>query len=105
MASFDAPNYFISIGCFIVSIISIMCGFKGKYKSLRIYGLILSMISIFKLIMIDINYENTLGNAFSFLLLNMMLAVDLLYIVFIMLRNVSSIPNLLKNFILLDSVK
>ena len=25
------------------------------------------MISIFKLIMIDINYENTLGNALSFL--------------------------------------
>ena len=67
LASFDAPNYIVSIGCFVISIMSIMCGFKGKYKSLRIYGLILSMISIFKLIMIDINYENTLGNALSFL--------------------------------------
>ena len=67
LASFDSPNYIVSIGCFIASIISIMFGFKGKYKSLRIYGLVLSMISIFKLIMIDINYENTLGNALSFL--------------------------------------
>lgn len=67
LASFDSPNYIVSIGCFIASVISIMFGFKGKYKSLRIYGLILSMISIFKLIMIDINYENTLGNALSFL--------------------------------------
>ena len=64
--SFEAVNYVVSIACFVLAIISIMIGFKFQYKSLRIFGLILSMISTFKLIMVDITYENTLGNALSF---------------------------------------
>ena len=64
--SFDSANYVISISCFVLAILSIMIGFVGQYKSLRIFGLILSMISTFKLIMVDINYSNTLGNALSF---------------------------------------
>lgn len=64
--SFDAVNYVISIACFVFAILSIIIGFKKDYKSLRIFGLILSMISTFKLIMIDITYDNTLGNAISF---------------------------------------
>ena len=64
--SFDSANYVISIACFILAILSIMLGFVGQYKSLRVFGLILSMISTFKLIMVDINYSNTLGNALSF---------------------------------------
>lgn len=66
LSSFDSANYVISIACFILAIISIVTGFFGEYKSLRVYGLMLSMISTFKLIMIDIHYANTLGNAFSF---------------------------------------
>lgn len=66
LSSFEAVNYVISIACFIFAIISIMLGFKFRYKALRIFGLILSMISTFKLIMVDITYENTLGNALSF---------------------------------------
>lgn len=64
--SFDAPNFGISIGCFLFAIGSIVCGFLLRYKSLRVYGLGLSLLSIIKLIMIDINYENTVGHAFSF---------------------------------------
>lgn len=64
--SFEAVNYVVSIACFVLAIISIMIGFKFQYKALRIFGLILSMISTFKLIMVDITYENTLGNALSF---------------------------------------
>ena len=64
--SFDAVNYVISIACFIFAILSIVIGFVKDYKSLRIFGLILSMISTFKLIMVDITYDNTLGNALSF---------------------------------------
>jgi len=66
LSSFDAVNYVISIACFIMAIISIVIGFRFQYKALRLFGLILSMISTFKLIMIDITYENTLGNALSF---------------------------------------
>lgn len=64
--SFDAVSYVVSIACLLFAIVSIVIGFVGEYKALRIFGLILSMISIFKLIMIDISYQNTLGNAVSF---------------------------------------
>lgn len=64
--SFEAVNYVISISCLLFAILSIIIGFAGDYKSLRMFGLVLSMISIFKLIMIDISYANTLGNALSF---------------------------------------
>lgn len=64
--SFESVNYVMSIACLLLAITSIIIGFAGDYKSIRIYGLVLSMISIFKLIMIDISYENTLGHALSF---------------------------------------
>lgn len=64
--SFDVVNYVISVACLVLAILSIAAGFRGRYKSLRIFGLLLSMLSIFKLIMVDISYENTLGNALSF---------------------------------------
>jgi hypothetical protein len=66
LASYSAANYIISIACFILSIASIIAGFGLSRKSFRIYGLVLSLISIVKLIMIDIRYENTIGHAFSF---------------------------------------
>ena len=66
LESFHSVNYVISIACFVLAILSIIIGFVGQYRSLRVFGLILSMVSIFKLIMVDINYTNTLGNALSF---------------------------------------
>ncbi len=66
LESFDSVNYVVSISCLLLAIVSIVLGFVGQYKALRIFGLILSMISTFKLIMVDISYENTLGNALSF---------------------------------------
>lgn len=66
LESFHSANYVISIACFALAILSIIIGFMGQYRSLRVFGLILSMVSIFKLIMVDINYTNTLGNALSF---------------------------------------
>lgn len=80
LLSFDAANYVISIACFILAIVSIMIGFWQEYKSLRVFGLILSMISTFKLIMIDIYYDNTLGNAFSFFASGILcFAISLIY--------------------------
>ncbi|MBE5963393.1 MAG: DUF2339 domain-containing protein [Lachnospira sp.] len=66
MGSFDTINYVVSIVLIIMAIACIILGFIKKYKALRVYGLVLVMISIFKLIMVDIQYENTLGNALSF---------------------------------------
>lgn len=78
--SFDAANYIVSVACFIFAIAAIIIGFKADYKSLRIYGLILSMLSIFKLVMIDIHYANTLGNAISFFVSGILcFAISMIY--------------------------
>lgn len=66
LSSYDTVNYVISISVFVFAIISIIIGFKFNFKSFRIYGLILSLISVAKLILVDISYDNTLGHALSF---------------------------------------
>ena len=66
LSSFEAEGFLVSIFCFIFAIISISVGFFVKHKELRIYGLVLSLISVIKLIMIDMSYNNTLGHALSF---------------------------------------
>ena len=64
--SYDVINYLISICLLLFAIISIVIGFYKDTKSFRLYGLLLSMVSIFKLIMIDIQYDSTMENAVSF---------------------------------------
>ena len=64
--SYDAADYFISICLLLFAILSIIAGFYKNTLTFRLYGLILSMVSIFKLIMIDIKYDSTLENAVSF---------------------------------------
>lgn len=80
LTSFEAANYVISSLCIILAIASIVLGFVKEYKYLRIYGLILSMVSVFKLIMVDIRYENTLGNAISFFVSGVLcFAISMIY--------------------------
>lgn len=64
--SYDVINYIISICLLVFAIVSIVIGFFKDTKSFRLYGLLLSMVSIFKLIMIDIQYDSTMENAVSF---------------------------------------
>lgn len=64
--SFDASDYALSIVFFITSIVSIVPGFVFRYKSLRIYGLVLAILSIIKLTLIDIVYDSTIERALSF---------------------------------------
>lgn len=66
LSSYYVPNYVLSIAAFLLAIAFIIIGFVMNIKSLRLYGLIVSMIFIFKLVMVDITYNNTLGNAASF---------------------------------------
>lgn len=66
LSSFEAANIIISVACFVFAIAWIIIGFWKDTKSLRIYGLILSLFSVIKLIMIDINYDNLLGRAAGF---------------------------------------
>lgn len=78
--SFQTVNYLASVIFLLLAIVNIAAGFWGKYKSLRIFGLVLSMVSIFKLIMVDVSYTNTLGNALSFFVSGMLcFAISLIY--------------------------
>ncbi len=66
LTSYDAANYVLSISAFVLAIAFIVLGFLLNIKSLRIYGLVVSMICTLKLVMVDITYENTAGHALSF---------------------------------------
>lgn len=66
LGSFHAENYIISICLLLFAIASIVAGFYKDTAAFRLYGLILSMISIIKLILIDIHYDSALKNALSF---------------------------------------
>lgn len=72
IASFSAPDYLFSIVALLFAIAFIAAGFVAeirtgrKVKAIRIYGLVLSLISIFKLLMLDIHYDNVFSLALSF---------------------------------------
>ena len=66
LGSYDVIDYATSICLLVFAIISIVAGFYKDMIAFRLYGLILSMISIVKLIMFDIKYDSTVENAVSF---------------------------------------
>ena len=66
LSSFEAANMIVSVSCFVLAIVGIMIGFAFGFKSLRIYGLVLSIFSVVKLIMVDMSYDNLLGRAVGF---------------------------------------
>ena len=65
LTAYEAPTLIVTIDCIIVSIICILLGFAINKKTFRIYGLILSLISVVKLILIDISFKGELANAIS----------------------------------------
>jgi uncharacterized membrane protein len=78
--SFEAANYAISVACFLISIACIVAGFRLSVKSMRIYGLVLSMLSIAKLILVDITYANTPGRAAGFFVCGLLcFVISLIY--------------------------
>ena len=80
MQSFDTPGQIISIALIIIAAISIMVGFGIGNKSVRLYGLILSIISVAKLVLVDITYDNSLTRAFSFLICGLIcFGISILY--------------------------
>ena len=58
----------VSVLLFVWAVACIVLGLKLTQKSLRIYALILAMISAAKLVLIDISYSNILSRAFSFII-------------------------------------
>jgi hypothetical protein len=58
LARFHAVSYVVSIVCMVVAVAFIIAGFLAGLKSLRIYGLVLTLLCIFKLIVFDIEYDS-----------------------------------------------
>jgi len=78
--SYDAADYMMSIMLFVFAIVSIVAGFRIRIKTLRVYGLVLSLFCVVKLIMVDITYDNTLGRALSFFISGVLcFAISALY--------------------------
>ena len=66
LASFEVLPVIVSVACLIFAILCILFGFRVNSKALRVYGLVLANLSVIKLILFDISYENTIGHAASF---------------------------------------
>jgi hypothetical protein len=62
----NTPSVIVSVACLLLAVVCILVGFKWAIKSIRIYGLSLSILSVVKLSLLDINYENIAGRAVGF---------------------------------------
>lgn len=72
LKSFTNISYVYSVVLILLAILFILYGFKYDYKEFRLYGLILSFIGVFKLVLIDINYEASILRVCSFLFAGML---------------------------------
>lgn len=55
-----------SIVCLLIAIACILLGFKLESKYLRVYGLVLTMLAVAKLLLIDISYNDSVARMISF---------------------------------------
>ena len=86
LGSFNAPDYWFSIVALLFAIAFIVIGFfvelrlEKPFKTLRIYGLIISLISIVKLLVLDIYYDNVISLAVSFFISGLLcFAISFIY--------------------------
>ena len=75
-----SASIWMSITLFAMAIIYILIGFSARFKSVRLYGLVISIISIAKLLLIDIHYNYTVTRAFGFFICGIMaFAISFIY--------------------------
>lgn len=78
--SIDTPAYIISISLLVFAVLSVIAGFWKRKKGYRLYGLVLSMISIFKLIMLDADTKDEVTGSISFMLCGLLcFAISFIY--------------------------
>lgn len=63
--SYQLESYVVTLACLFVALFFITLGFLKNYKPIRLYGLILSLYSIFKLVLADVTYHSTLSRALT----------------------------------------
>lgn len=59
-AKLDVTSAIYSVAGLLVAILSITAGFKMNIKSIRLYGLILTIIMVIKFILVDLSQENSI---------------------------------------------
>jgi hypothetical protein len=80
MATFEAEILFINVVLLILSITSIVLGFKVKSKVSRIYGLVLALISFTNLVMFSLSFYPTLQAAGGIILCSLLcLGISFIY--------------------------
>lgn len=80
LKSYELSGPIISIGWLVLAIILIVVGFGLEFKNLRVYGLGLTMFSLCKLLIVDIDYGSAELRAFSFLISGVLcFAINLIY--------------------------
>lgn len=70
---FSVVSYGISIVGILLSTIFVVIGFRYLHKSLRLYGLALSMICVLKLLFFDLTFDNAFYRPISFLIAGILL--------------------------------
>lgn len=65
---FIDASYVISIVGLLLAIAFIIIGFRQQYKSFRLYGLILSMTCVVKLVLADVQYDSSVMRPVGFLI-------------------------------------
>ena len=62
----DAVGYAVSIVTLVFAVASIVIGFMTRHKSFRLYGLILTFISVVKLVLFDVSYDSNILKPIGF---------------------------------------
>lgn len=65
---FDVPGVLLSLGFLLLAVGYIVFGFWKDRRTIRVFGLVLVLVSVCKLILLDISYERLVLRACSFLL-------------------------------------
>jgi len=64
----DIPGFVISVVLILLALGAVIAGFLIKLSSLRVYGLVMAMVAILKLLMLDVSHDNSLQTVFCFII-------------------------------------
>ena len=70
---FSAVSYLVSLAGILLAIAFIVAGFRFKFKGMRLYGLVLTMLCVAKLLFSDIVFDNAFYRPVSFLVAGILL--------------------------------
>lgn len=78
----QGEGYLISVLWLILAVVFVGLGFGWKKQGVRIFGLVLSLICICKLLIFDIRYDNSILRATSFIICGVLcFGINLIYII------------------------